>query len=345
MVIPGGHVEKIIILQRKIAPDLVAVVEERYNILKHIQYAQPIGRRALAAVLGMSERVVRADVEFLKDAGLVEFSGLGMSVTEDGHNLIADLAQYVGILHGLSKLESTLAEQLGIRQVIIVPGDSQTDQAVLRELGRTAAGVLTEYLQDNMIIAVSGGSTMARVAETVNVMLPSVTVVPARGGLGEQVEYQANIIAAVMATKLGGRYRLLHIPDGMNEEALDAVMASDVNVAEIADMIKHADILIHGIGDANTMARRRSHEADTIGFIVDNCVGEAWGHYFSLNGECIYTTNSVGFRLDDLAKVGKVIAVAGGRHKAEAIVAVTRAGSQDVLVIDEAAARAIQSII
>nr|WP_092074775.1 sugar-binding domain-containing protein [Dendrosporobacter quercicolus]NSL49290.1 DNA-binding transcriptional regulator [Dendrosporobacter quercicolus DSM 1736]SDN13177.1 central glycolytic genes regulator [Dendrosporobacter quercicolus] len=337
--------EKIIILQRKIAPDLVAVVEERYNILKHIQYAQPIGRRALAAVMGMSERVVRADVEFLKDAGLVEISGLGMSVTEDGHHLIAELAEYVGVLHGLTQLETTLSERLGIRQVIIVPGDSETDSSVLRELGRTAAGILTECLQDNMIIAVSGGSTMARVAETVNVVLPTVTVVPARGGLGEQVEYQANIIAAVMATKLGGRYRLLHIPDGMSEEALDAVMASDANVSEIADMIKHADILIQGIGEAGTMSKRRSHEPETISFIGQNCVGEALGHYFSFSGECIYTTNSVGFRLDDLAKVGKVIAVAGGRHKAEAIVAVTRAAGQDVLVIDEAAARAIQSII
>jgi central glycolytic genes regulator len=345
MITPGGNVEKIIRLQRKIAPDLVSVVEERYNILKHIQYAQPIGRRALAAVLGLSERVVRADVEFLKEAGLVDFSGLGMSVTEEGHNLIADLAQYVGILHGLTKLESTLAETLGIKHVVIVPGDSDSDQAVLRELGRTATGILSEYLQDNMVIAVSGGSTMATLAETISTSLPTVTVVPARGGLGEQVEYQANIIAAVMAAKLGGRYRLLHIPDGMSEEALEAVRASDPNVAEVADMIKHADVLIHGVGEAQTMALRRSHEPDIIHYITQNCVGEALGHYFSLDGHCVYTTNSVGFRLNDLAEVGKVIAVAGGRKKAEAIVAVTRAGSQDVLIIDEAAARAIQSII
>ncbi|MEG6584917.1 sugar-binding transcriptional regulator [Dendrosporobacter sp. 1207_IL3150] len=337
--------ERIIRLQRKIAPDLIAVVEERYNVLKHIQYAQPIGRRALAALLGLSERVVRADVEFLKEAGLVDFSGLGMSVTEEGHNLIAELAQYVGILHGLTKLEAILAEKLGIKQVIIVPGDSELDNSVFREIGRTAASVLTEYLQDDMIIAVSGGSTMAALAETVNASMPTVTVVPARGGLGEQVEYQANIIAAVMATKLGGRYRLLHIPDGMSEEALEAVRTSDPNINEVADMIKHADILIHGIGEAHTMSMRRSHEPDVVNYIGKNCVGEALGHYFSLSGDCIYTTNSVGFRLNDLAEVGKVIAVAGGQQKAEAIVAVTRAGSQDVLVIDEAAARAIQSII
>jgi len=39
------------------------------------------------------------------------------------------------------------------------------------------------------------------------------------------------------------------------------------------------------------------------------------------------------------------VAVAGGRKKAEAIMAVTSAGGQDVLITDEAAAKAIQSII
>ena len=70
--------EKMIQLQRKIAPELVEQIEDRYNILKHIQHAQPIGRRALSALLKLSERVVRSDVEFLKDAGLIEpVSGYG----------------------------------------------------------------------------------------------------------------------------------------------------------------------------------------------------------------------------------------------------------------------------
>ena len=62
----NSSMEKMIQLQRKIAPELVEQIEDRYNILKHIQHAQPIGRRALSALLKLSERVVRSDVEFLK---------------------------------------------------------------------------------------------------------------------------------------------------------------------------------------------------------------------------------------------------------------------------------------
>jgi central glycolytic genes regulator len=160
------------------------------------------------------------------------------------------------------------------------------------------------------------------------------------------VEYQANTIAAVMATKLGGRYRLLHIPDGVGEEALEVLTARDTNVGEVAQMIRQADILLYGIGQAEAMARRRGLDSATMDRLTAlGAVGEALGHYCTLSGKIVYATSSVGLRLDDLANVKHVIAVAGGRQKAEAILAVTAAGGQHLLVTDEAAAKAIQEII
>ena len=338
--------KNVVQLHRKIVPELIAMVEDRYNILRHVKHDGPIGRRALAQILEMGERTVRAQVDFLKNAGLLEFSPLGMTITGDGENLLDDLAEYVGELHGLAMLEAELANRLKLKQVIIIPGDSEADESIKRELGRAVINVLGTYISESMVIAVSGGSTMAKVAEAVNFSVPTATVVPARGGLGEQLEYQANIIAAVMAAKLGGKYRLLHIPDGVSEEALEVILASDTNVDNVIDMIKHADILVHGIGRAYDMAIRRSSDAPIADKIVERgAVGEALAHYCTLSGKCVYVTSSVGLRLDDLEGIGMVIAVAGGRNKAEAIIAVTSAGGQDVLVIDEAAARAVQAII
>ncbi|EAX46945.1 transcriptional regulator, DeoR family [Thermosinus carboxydivorans Nor1] len=333
-------------LHRKIAPELISVMEDRYNILRHIQYAQPVGWRALAAMLGVGERIVRAQVDFLKNAGLVDFSPLGMTVTDEGGALLSELAAYIRLVRGLTDLEEELAVKLRLERVVIIPGDSQADAAVQRELGRAAAGVLSQYLGDNMTIAVSGGSTMATLADAVQFSAPGTTVVPARGGLGEQVEYQANTIAARIAGKLGGRYRLLHIPDGLSEEALEAILASDGNVRAVADMIKRAHILVHGIGQAAQMAARRGLPAETIREITARgAVGEALGQYCTITGDVVYVTNSVGLRLADLTGIGRVIAVAGGSSKAAAIVAVTGAGGQDILITDEAAARAIQGII
>lgn len=338
--------ERVVELHRKIAPELIEIIEDRYNILRHIRYAQPIGRRALAVALDASERVVRAQLDFLKGAGLIDFSPLGMSITGDGTALMNSLGEYVRALHGLSELERELAEHLGLKQVVIIRGDSTADLTVQRELGRAAAGLLGQYLGNNMTIAVSGGSTMAQVAESISFPAPTTTVVPARGGLGERVEYQANTIAAVMATKLGGKYRLLHIPDGVGQEALEVIIANDANVRAVAQMIKQADILLSGIGEAAAMASRRGFNQATIDDLQRmGAVGETMGHYCTLEGEVVYTTSSVGLHLNDLTGIGKAIAVAGGREKARAIVAVAAVGGQDVLVTDEAAARAIQEII
>ncbi|BBB91766.1 MAG TPA: sugar-binding domain-containing protein [Methylomusa anaerophila] len=338
--------EKIIQLQRKIAPEFTAVIESRYNILRCIQYAEPVGRRALAMMLNTGERVVRAQVEFLKDAGLVDVSQLGMTVTVEGKVVLAELADYIRLLRGLVGLEEEMTQALHLKRVIILPGDSEADSAVQRELGRVTAGVVGQCLGDNMTIAVSGGSTMASVAEAVNFSAPSTTVVPARGGLGEKVEYQANTIAAVMAGKLGGRYRLLHIPDGVSEEALEVILADDANVRVVAEIIRQADILVHGIGQAAEMAKQRGLSANIVDELVRRgAVGEALGQYYTIEGNIVYVTSSIGLHLDDLAGIRTVIAVAGGGKKAQAIMAVASTGSHDVLITDEAAARAIQQII
>lgn len=337
--------EKVVQLHRKIAPEFTAMLEQRYDILRHIGYEGPVGRRALANMLAIGERIVRAQVDFLKDTGLVEFSQLGMKITGDGQALLVDLAEYVRLLHGLTELEQELSRKLGLKKVIVIPGDS-TDSMVQRDLGRAAASVLAQYLGDHTIIAVSGGSTLARVAEAVHVTRPDATVIAARGGLGERVEYQANAIAALMATKLGGKYRLLHLPEGVSPEVIEVLRSQDAAMFTVTEVIKQADILVHGIGRAYEMAIRRGHDVHTVNDIMHHgAVGEALGHYCSLAGEPVYITNAIGLRLNDLAGIGVVIAVAGGAGKAEAIVAVTSAGGQDVLVTDEAAARAIQSII
>jgi len=347
--VPEGKLmwKKTVQLHRKIAPEFIATIEERYDILRSIQHVEPVGRRALAAILDKGERVVRAQVDFLKNAGLVDVSSMGMTITREGQLMLKDLSEYIKVLHGLTVLEDELSEKLGLKQVIIIPGDSETDTTVRRELGRAAANILAQYLiKDDMIVAVSGGTIMANVAESIHFTHPTVTVVPARGGLGEKVENQANTIAAAMANKLGGKYRMLHVPEGVSEEMVGAMLANNSNILSVADMIKRADVLIHGIGQAREMAVRRGFDEEFVSKLISSgAVGEALGHYCTLEGKNIYITSSVGLHLDDLADIGVVVAVAGGQKKAEAIVAVTSAGGEDVLITDESAAKAIQSII
>ena len=49
--------------------------------------------------------------------------------------------------------------------------------------------------------------------------------------------------------------------------------------------------------------------------------------------------------MQDLPKIGTVIGVAGGRSKAKAILAVSRATRQDILITDEAAANEMAELL
>ncbi|MBU8909509.1 sugar-binding domain-containing protein, partial [Desertibacillus haloalkaliphilus] len=108
-----------------------------------------------------------------------------------------------------------------------------------------------------------------------------VVFVPARGGLGEQVENQVNTISAELASRAGAQYRLLHVPDQISEEAYSSLVL-EPSVKDILRLIKSACTVIHGIGDARTMALRR----DSVNSFIDKlnreeAVAEAFGYYFN----------------------------------------------------------------
>jgi central glycolytic genes regulator len=334
-------------IQRQLVPDLLEVLKKRYTILRHIAITGTIGRRALASSLEMTERVLRAELDFLKAQGLLETDASGMRISDTGRRLLAEMEPMASDLFGLSNLESRIREHFGLKQVIIVPGDSDQSDYVKKELGRAGAAALKKHLAPHDVVAVAGGSTMAEVAANLfpSTPLKDVLFVPARGGLGETVELQANTIASAMAKRTGGQYRLLHVPDHLGEEAYQTLMQDD-NIREITQVIRSARIVVHGIGDAMVMARRRKSSEQTLAELrAQGALAEAFGYYFDRAGQVVHNIPTVGLRLEDIKRIEVAIGVAGGRSKGEAIAAVLSFGHEDVLVTDEAAAEEIIRVI
>ncbi|MFZ7101295.1 MAG: sugar-binding transcriptional regulator [Peptococcaceae bacterium] len=323
----------------KLAPELIEVVQRRYNILRTIGYMQPIGRRVLAEKLNVPERTVRNDVEVLREQELINAESKGMSISPLGEKLLEQLSILVHGLCGLDSLEKALSKKLGVRRVIIVPGDIDAEPLAKKELGRVSAYYFNEIIKNAGTIAVAGGTTLAELAKHIIPQNRSnLQILPARGGLGEQVEIQANTITAKIAESLGAGYKLLHVPDYMSRSSAEQLV-NDPYIAPIIQLIRETDVLIHGIGDALEMARRRGVSWEEIELLKKNgAKGEAFGYYFDADGLIIYSTPSIGLKLDDLGKIDTVVAIAGGQSKAGAIESVTKAGHIHWLIIDEGAA-------
>lgn len=327
----------------RVAPELVRAVEHRVRIMQRIDAHAPIGRRALAQAMGQSERTLRTELEYLKQLGLLVTSASGVSLTPEGKALLQELEPVVAKLAGRSDLAWRLSAALHIPRVVVVEGDADEDAWVTDRIGQAGGDILMEVLEDGDVIAVTGGTTVAAVAK----MLPArsgrrqVTVVPARGTVGEIVAYQANTIASELAAKLGGASVLLHISDSLSQKALEQLL-DDPYIQERLPIIRQATIVVHGVGDAVAMAKRRHATDDEIRLLAEReAKAEAFGHYFNARGEVVYAMRTIGLRLDDVAKARVVIAVAGGQRKAQAIASVANAYRIDVLVTDEGAARRI----
>ncbi|CAM3902271.1 sugar-binding transcriptional regulator [Mesobacillus zeae] len=329
-------------IQKRIMPDLVEVMQKRFQILQYINVMQPVGRRSLSGSLGLTERVLRSEVEFLKEQDLIRMSTQGMSLTEEGKDILDGLERIMREITGISRLEAQLKAKMGIRKVVVVPGDSDKSPWVKSELGNACAACMKDALREHDIIAVTGGSTMAAVAE----MLPAdfgeknLLFVPARGGVGEDVKNQANSVSANMADRTGSRHRVFYVPDQVSSQIYES-FTQEPYVNEVLGLIKSASMVLHGIGDAITMAERRNtNEADMEKIVKGKGVAEAFGYYFNEDGEIVHKVQTIGLQLDDLESIQHVYAVAGGFSKAKAIRSyMKQAPASTILITDEGAAR------
>ncbi|ABR49703.1 transcriptional regulator, DeoR family [Alkaliphilus metalliredigens QYMF] len=332
--------EKMIQLQKKIAPEIFETLDKRYNILRNIHLFQPIGRRVLANKIEIGERIVRAETDFLKDQNMIEVSTAGMTVTSEGEEVIEGLRELLYTTRGIVDLEEKVRVKLGIDRVLITPGNLEEDEYVLEDLGKIAGKLIEKLAKDNTIIGVTGGTTMAAVGKKIprQSKHKGIMVVPARGGLGREVENQANTISAEMARQLNADYRLLHASDTLGEKALESIL-QDPEIKEVIGIIKSADLLVFGIGRADKMAQRRELPDETVKKLERlKAVSEAFGYYFNRNGEIVHETNSIGIKFQEFQQIPNAIGVAGGVGKVEAILAISHLKKNMTLVTDEAAA-------
>jgi len=328
-----------------IAPDLMEDVELRALVLERVGALGPIGRRALAARLHLAEREVRSAADALKAAGCLIQSASGMELTEHGQSLVEAARVVSRGRRSLSSMELSLSRRLNVERVCVVHGDADRDASVIAELGRAAAQEVRFLLQDAHVLAVSGGRTVAEAARALGVAAPmDIMVVPANGGGNGSVSTQANTLAEVFGARLGGSYRLLHLPDGLSAAAAEELAALPM-VREALELLAHADVLIYGVAQAREQVKKRSVSLLQRELLLQRgAVGEALGFYFDVQGQVV-GGGSPALSAQRLGSANKTALLAGGRSKAEAIVGVCRHHPHRLLVTDEGAAQEILDLL
>lgn len=330
-----------------LVPEIPLMIEQRYQMLKLIKASGPVGRRTLSSMSGYSERETRTMLELLKGQELVNIAKEGVSTTDKGVNVLFALHDTMEERSGRLQLANTLAQHLGIRKVHVVEGDSDHSEVAKKLLGMQAAKQFRLHVTGNEIVAVTGGSSVAVIPSFMqHDEWPNVQFIAARGGVGEELGLQANMIAASFAETCRASYKAFYYPDTLSEEA-HAVFQHEPAAKEMLELYSRTDCVIHGVGDAKNMAVLRNSPAEERQILADRqAKGEAFGFYFNQQGEIVHRIRTVGIQMEQLRDVPLVFAVAGGASKAEALLSyLASAPSQTILITDEGAAEKMLSLI
>lgn len=246
-------------IQQKLIPQVIELMEKRYSILRQISLSEPVGRRTLSNILDISERVVRSETEFLKDQGLIDVAVSGMTITYEGIKLLDELKDVINDVMGLSTLQDKVKNKLGIKKVLLVSGSFDSNNSLIKDVARCGAEYFLSVLKDGDIVSITGGSTMLEFANSIKTdkRYNDVTVVPARGSMGTDVEIQSNNIVAITSKKLHSNYKLLNIPDELGEEAMKT-LSQEPEIKNTLDYIQKTNVLVFAIGKASEMTKEEN---------------------------------------------------------------------------------------
>ena len=156
-------------------------------------------------------------------------------------------------------------------------------------------------------------------------------------------------LARFLAVVYGGEYRYLHAPLIVESQRVQEAFHQELMIQETLELARRAETALVGIGSLNpheSSLKRAGYldETDLAELSSQGAVGDICArHYDSSGGVLDIELNRriVGIELDELRKIDRVIAVAGGEGKAEAIKGALRGGYVDVLVTDDLAAQRV----
>ncbi len=328
--------------QRLIGEDAVNTMHERYNILRFLSENDHAGRRIICESLSLTERTVRNHLEYLAGKGLVNISRAGVSISREGENASDILQDFFSRIFSSKEKETALREKLGIDGAVIVSGNASMDESALTNIAYEADKILTDTHLGAKIIAVSGGKTMKVVANNLkSVISAQCTVIPVRGAIGPSHSSNANSISSMIGMKLKCNAYRLNIPDSIGISSLEEY-ASTADVVAVTDMYDKIDILLFGVGNPEDVIGYRTFNELEKGLVsADNCVSEALGFYLDRTGKVIKSPEMIGLTKDQINRIPKKYAIAGGSDKSDAIKALCAFMNDIILITDEGCADAL----
>jgi DNA-binding transcriptional regulator LsrR (DeoR family) len=246
-------------------------------------------------------------------------------------------------------LESKLSKRYSLDYCEVVPDLNEADLPLVA-LGVAGADFLQREIaaRQEGVIGIGHGRTLAAVVANIPRMdAGTVRFVSLLGGVTRK--YTANPYDVIhrLAEQTGAVSYVLPLPFFANTAEDREVLLSQRGVREVFDLAARSDLMIVGIGsvnaDAQLVASQMIEPAEIHEVRSKGGVGELLGHFFNAAGKPVDTSLAARTVAPEMANLEgrRIVAIAGGPSKIEAIRAVLKSGLLSGLITDETSALAL----
>lgn len=245
------------------------------------------------------------------------------------------------------QIETSLRQRYNINEAIVAECFEDREEPILSAIGAAAAHYFESTLSEGDVIGISSWSaSLLRMVDAIHPMKRprAERVVQTLGGIGNpSVQSHATQLTTRLALLTGAEAQLLPAQGVVSSSAARLVMLGDVYVRAAMDQFRRMTIALVGIGALQpSVMLANSGNAFTDGELQDlarrGAVGDICLRFFDRNGSPVQgplDDRVIGVSLEELKRTPRVIGVAGGERKAEAIRACLSGGLVNVLITDK----------
>ena len=244
------------------------------------------------------------------------------------------------------EVSSELRRTFDLSEALVVPDHDKepADHHLLNaRLGLGGAQFMSTHLRPGGSLGVGWGETVSRVIASTNFgAVGPVHMVTLTGGVDGYLQTILSSKGEGSAEPEATTATIIPTPIVASTPKLAAALKAEPAIQQVLTQACGVDQAIVGVGtpaaDA-TIVQMGYLAADDVRQLHDRgVVGDILGQFFDSDGQVVSLPihdRRIGIELSQLASIPKVVGVAGGLHKAEAILGALRGGFLDVLVTNE----------
>jgi DNA-binding transcriptional regulator LsrR (DeoR family) len=245
-----------------------------------------------------------------------------------------------------SKMEQELKEQFpNVEEFIVLDNELLEERRFKTSLGRAAASYFSFLLEEDMTVGIGGGETVSGLVNALGdgIGVKGLVVVQLSGMTAEAASLgNEAFITQQLCIKLDAEGYFCPFPSPFDTGNLGGNTDLIESMCEKTQFRwKNVDVGLVGIGHVGELVG-----TSRIGYITTrdfnklrkkNAVGDILLHFFDTNGQIVdegFDRTVMSISWEQLKNVRKLVAVAGGTCKADAILAALKSGLIDTLITD-----------